>query len=96
MADSPPSSAANTSDDLESTMNLQEALTWIAEVFEEPAGRLTPETERKAIPGWDSLGTLSLIAALDEKFDIQISEQEIEAMRSVDDVFSVLRREGKL
>jgi acyl carrier protein len=77
-------------------MNTQEALNWIAEVFEEPAGRIAATTERKAIPGWDSLGTLSLIAALDEKFDIHVDEQEIEAMAKVEDIFAVLRRHGAL
>lgn len=77
-------------------MNTQDALSWIAEIFEEPASRISAATERKDVPGWDSLGTLSLIAALDEKFDIQIDEKEIEAMASVDDIFVVLRRHGKL
>jgi acyl carrier protein len=77
-------------------MNTQDALTWIAEVFEEPQGRISATTARSAIPGWDSLGTLSLIAALDEKFDIHLGEEEIEAMSSVEDVFAILRRNGAL
>lgn len=77
-------------------MNLQDALAWISEVFEESPGRITPSTARKEIPGWDSLGTLSLIAALDERFDIHLSEQDIEALQSVNDVFDVLRRHGAL
>lgn len=77
-------------------MNAQDALNWIAAVFEEPAGRLSASTARASIAGWDSLGTLSLIAALDEKFDIHIDEQEIEAMASVEDIFTVLRRHGAL
>lgn len=77
-------------------MNTQDVIAWIAEVFEEPAGRLTPATERKDIAGWDSLGTLSLIAALDEKFDIHLDENEIDAMASVQDIFAVLRRHGQL
>jgi len=77
-------------------MNTQEALAWITEVFEEPAGRISAATARKDIPGWDSLGTLSLIAALDEKFDIHLGEDEIEAMSSVEDVFTILRRHGAL
>lgn len=77
-------------------MNTQEALHWIAEVFEEPAARVTASTERKAIAGWDSLGTLSLIAGLDERFDIHLDEQEIEAMAQVDDILKVLRRHGAL
>lgn len=77
-------------------MRTQDALSWISEVFEEAPGRIDPTTLRTAIPGWDSLGTLTLIAALDEHFDIQLSEQEIEAMQSVNDVFDILRRHQAL
>ncbi len=77
-------------------MNHQDILAWIAEVFEEPAGRVRPDTERKDIPGWDSLGTLSLIAALDEKFDIHLDEAEIDALASVQDIVELLRRHGAL
>ena len=77
-------------------MNTQEALLWVAEVFEESPGRISATTARSAIPGWDSLGTLSLIAALDEKFDIHLSEQEIEGMAKVEDIFVILRRQSVL
>lgn len=77
-------------------MNTQDVIAWIAEVFEEPATRIKPSTERKDIAGWDSLGTLSLIAALDEKFDIHLDENEIDAMSNVQDIFAVLRRHGQL
>lgn len=77
-------------------MNTKDALSWIAEIFEEPADRIGAATERVTIPGWDSLGTLSLIAGLDEKFDIHLDEKEIEAMAKVDDILAVLRRQGAL
>lgn len=77
-------------------MNTQDALNWISEVFEEPPGRITAATARSAIPGWDSLGTLSLIAGLDEKFDIHLDEQEIEGMSRVEDILVVLRRHSVL
>lgn len=77
-------------------MNTHNALAWIAEIFEEPASRIFALTEREEIPGWDSLGTLSLIAALDEKFDIQLDEQEIETMVRVEDILALLRRHGAL
>jgi acyl carrier protein len=67
---------------------------WIGEVFEESPGRITGATARDAIPGWDSLGTLSLIAALDERFDLQPTEKEIDALQSVDDIVALLRRAG--
>lgn len=77
-------------------METQDALHWIAEVFEESPGRIDAGTLREQIPGWDSLGTLSLIAGLDERFDIQLSEQDIEALKSVADLLELLRRHGAL
>lgn len=75
-------------------MDTKDALNWIAEIFEEPAGWLDEGTSRDAIPGWDSLGTLTLLAGLDERFDIQLSEQDIEGLQTVKDVVQVLRRHG--
>ena len=75
-------------------MKTEEAVTWIAEVFEEAAERISAQTLRKEIPGWDSLGTLSLIAGLDEKFDIQLSEKEIGSLERVNDIVDILRRNG--
>jgi acyl carrier protein len=74
------------------TIKSHDALTWIAGIFEEPPGRIGAATPRDAIAGWDSLGTLSLIAALDERFDITLSESEIDGMQSVDDILAILRR----
>ena len=75
-------------------MKTEEAVAWIAEVFEEASGRISARTLRKEIPGWDSLGTLSLIAGLDEKFDIQLSEKEIGSLERVNDIVDLLRRNG--
>lgn len=77
-------------------MNTSDALNWIAEVFEEPAGRISSETMRDDILGWDSLGTLSLIAGLDERFDIRLSEKDIEGLQRVSDILDILKRNGKL
>jgi acyl carrier protein len=77
-------------------MNTKEALAWIAETLEQPAELVTQETLRKDIPSWDSLGTLVLIAAFDEKFDIHLSEKDLGGMQRVSDVLDLLRRNGKL
>ena len=77
-------------------MNSQEALDWLCETFEEPPGRIGEATTREQIPGWDSLGTLSLIAALDERFDIHLSEQDIDGLKGVRDIFELLRRHDAL
>lgn len=77
-------------------MKHDEALKWVAELFEEPLNGLTPETERLSIPMWDSLGVLTLMASMDEKFDILLSDADLQAMQKVDDIFAVLRQHGKL
>jgi acyl carrier protein len=77
-------------------MNTKDALAWVAEVFEESPGRIAATTLRNEIPGWDSLGTLSLIAGLDERFNIHLSEQDIEGMKSVTDLLEILRRHSAL
>ena len=77
-------------------MNTKDALAWVAEVFEESPGRIGASTLRSEIPGWDSLGTLSLIAGLDERFNIHLSEQDIEGMKSVADLLEILRRHSAL
>jgi len=77
-------------------MKTEDALAWIAEVFEEPPGQIAADTAREKIPGWDSLGTLTLIAALDERFDIHLSEKDMEGMQQVKDILEILRRHGAL
>ncbi|OGP97525.1 MAG: hypothetical protein A2Z39_02390 [Deltaproteobacteria bacterium RBG_19FT_COMBO_46_9] len=77
-------------------MTRTEALEWIANLFEEAVEVIKPETSRQDIPGWDSLGMLTLMAALDEKFNIVMSEKELEDLNKIDDILDVIRRHGKL
>lgn len=77
-------------------MKQEEALKWVAELFEESPDQLRPETPRQDIPTWDSLGVLTLMASMDEKFGILLSDADMKAMQKVDDIFAVLRQHGKL
>jgi acyl carrier protein len=77
-------------------VSLNEALAWIAGLFEEPVENMKPGTARDAIPAWDSLGVLTLMVGLDERFDITVTGDEVASMKSVDDILAVLRRHGKL
>ena len=77
-------------------MTQEELLQWIAELFEDTVENIKPETKREDIAAWDSLGVLTLMAGLDEKFGIVLSENEISSLKKVDDILNVLRRNGKL
>ena len=77
-------------------MNVEDALKWIADLFEESAEDVQPKTPRDDMPAWDSLGSLTLIAGMDETFDILLSDEDIQAMNRVDDILEILRKNGKL
>jgi acyl carrier protein len=77
-------------------MTVDNALIWIANLFEEPVENIAVETKREGIPAWDSLGVLSLIAALDEEFDIRLSEREIQEMKVVEDILQLFKSRGVL
>lgn len=77
-------------------MTSQDAIAWLADIFEEPVANLTPESVRADIPAWDSLGVLTLMARLDEDFGILLVEGELQGLKSIGDVLELLRRHGRL
>jgi len=77
-------------------MSQQEALKWFADLFGLPPSNITPATTRAEILTWDSLGVLTLMAALDETFNIVANDADMRAMQKVGDVLDLLRKHGKL
>ena len=74
--------------------NQTELLQWLADLFEEPLVNVRPETPREEIPGWDSLGVLVLMANLDERFGILLSESEIADLQSIGEVLTLINERG--
>jgi len=77
-------------------MTEDQALAWIAEVFEESASDISADTHRTDLAAWDSLGVLTLMAGLDSDFDILLTEEDVEGLNSVADILEILRRNGKV
>ena len=77
-------------------MTTDEALRWVADLFEQPVEKISPDTPRDEIPTWDSLGVLTLMADFDEKHGILLSDQDMRSMVRVGDILEVLHRNGKL
>jgi acyl carrier protein len=77
-------------------MTKEEILEWVAEVFEEPSDAIQPESTADDIPAWDSLGVLNLMAAFDEDFDIQLSDDELQQLKTVGDIIELFKRYGHL
>lgn len=77
-------------------MTQTEAVAWIAQVFEVAADQLTPDTHRDDVPAWDSLGVLTLLASLDSNFGIVLTDEDIQAVKTIGDILDVMRRHGTL
>lgn len=76
-------------------MTQSEAVAWIAQIFEMAPDQLTPDTHRDNVPAWDSLGILTLMASLDSDFGIVLTDEDIQAVKTVGDILGVMRRHGK-
>lgn len=73
-----------------------EALTMLAQVFEEPLERLSPATPRAQVAGWDSMGALSLMAELDERFGIELTADVSRSITHIGGILDLLRAKGAL
>jgi acyl carrier protein len=77
-------------------LSVPQALGWIADIFEQPPSTIGEATQRADIPAWDSLGQLLLMAALDQRFGIRMTQTELSSIASVRDILELLSRYGRL
>ena len=77
-------------------MSQENALKWFAELFGLPPSSITSATTRTEVLTWDSLGVLTLMAALDETFNLVVNDADMRAMQKVGDVLDLLNKHGKL
>ena len=64
----------------------------LGDVFEDTdLSILTPETKFRDLDEWSSIVHLSLIAFLDEEFDIQIDSQNLEKLITLGDLFNYIQ-----
>jgi len=71
--------------------NLEQLL---ADLLQIPVSEVTDELAMTNLEVWDSLKHMELIATLEEQLDIQLSFDDIVAMRSVGDIKRVLSDRG--
>lgn len=65
-----------------------------AEVFMVPEATVVDTLELRAIPAWDSLSHMMLIARLEESYRIEFSGDEIADMETVGNVRTALQTHG--
>ena len=69
-------------------MTINEFITKFAEAVEvEDASILSANTEFRNLEEWSSLAYLSVIALLDEEFDVQIEMAEFKKLNTIQEIF---------
>lgn len=73
-------------------MEIKEFISNFAEQFDDlDASVLTPETEFKALEDWNSLVALSVIAMIDEEYDVTIKGDDIRSAITIEDLFNTVK-----
>lgn len=67
----------------------------VAEVFGIPVESIALESSPETIEGWDSMGHLNLVLALEQEFHVQFSPDEIEKMLNIDEAINIVGRYAK-
>lgn len=72
-------------------MNITEFTEKIAEQFDDtdPAD-ITPSTEFKNLDEWSSLTALSIIAMVDEEYDIVLKGEDIRSCNTIEDLYKLV------
>ena len=64
------------------------------EVFENPTLEVHATTTAKDVDGWDSLGHINLIVALEQRFTVKFRLAELHALKNVGDLEQLLATRG--
>lgn len=64
-------------------MNVQDFIEKFAEAIDVEASNLTPETEFRNLEEWDSVAYISVIAMMDEEYDIQIEMSIFKTLKTL-------------
>ncbi|MEM7006058.1 MAG: acyl carrier protein [Pseudomonadota bacterium] len=75
-------------------MRDQEILEKIAEVFEDVFGmsgfELSHEMSAEDVEGWDSLSHVRVILAVERKFDMKLSNAEVDGFSCIGDLIKII------
>ena len=71
-------------------MDTEKFIELFAEALDIDAAELTLDTEFRTLDVWDSMVYLSVIAMLDEEYDIQIENAEFKTLKTVQDIINYI------
>ena len=68
--------------------------TLIAKLFDVDETYLSLNSSPHEIEKWDSLGHMNIVAAIEEEFEIELTDDEIDAMANIASIINIV--EGKI
>lgn len=72
-------------------MEIKDFINNFAEQFDDlDANDLAPETEFKVLKNWNSLVALSVIAMIDEEYDVMVKGNDITGARTIRDLYNTV------
>lgn len=73
-------------------MEIKEFIANFADQFDETeASVFTPETKFKELEEWSSLIALSVIAMVDEEYDVTLKGDDMRAAQTIEDLFNTVK-----
>lgn len=73
-------------------MDIKEFIEHFIEQFDEaPVIEVTPETRHHEMDEWTSMIALSVMAMIDEEYDVQIRADEMRNSRTVQELFDIVQ-----
>ncbi|GHE79649.1 hypothetical protein GCM10017786_07010 [Amycolatopsis deserti] len=64
----------------------------VAAALGRDAAELTPDTDLRSVEGADSIKVLRIVAKLEQTYDIELEDDEIFGLRTIDEVVAVVGR----
>ena len=73
-------------------MEIKEFIQNFADQFDDTETSVfTPETEFKELEEWSSLTALSVIAMIDEEYDVKIKGDDVRNSQTVNDLYEIVK-----
>ena len=72
-------------------MDIKEFISNFADQFDDlDEAKLTPETEYMALDDWNSLVALSIIAMIDEEYDVTLKGNDIREGKTIEGLYNIV------
>lgn len=76
-------------------MILEKVKSILSEQFDVEEEKITPETRLVEELGADSLDVVDLLMSIEDEFEIEVPDEEIENMKNVEDIVSYIKSNNR-